>query len=140
MRPFIQLGRVRDHTGPRRSTQARLASLLVAFGAIAAAIFAYRHRQTLLAQQHEQPQCPRPNFAVLPHEEPVEALQPAPSPLPSLSPASWGSAISSAMWMLFLKRKPLRYHGERPAAGACLLSTAVSRGLQPAAALDQVRF
>ena len=88
-------------------------SLLVAFSAVAAAVFAYRHRQTLLAQQQQQPQCPRPNFAVLPHEEPVEALQPAPSPLPSLSPASWGSAISSAMWMLFLKRKPLRYHGER---------------------------
>ncbi len=88
-------------------------SLLVALGAVAAAVFAYHHRQTLLAQQQQQPQCPRPNFAVLPHEEPVEALQPAPSPLPSLSPASWGSAISSAMWMLFLKRKPLRYHGER---------------------------
>ncbi len=91
-------------------------SLLVALSAVAAAGFAYRHRQTLLAQQQQQPQCPRPNFAVLPHEEPVEALQPAPSQLPSLSPASWGSAISSAMWMLFLKRKPLRYHGEHLSA------------------------
>ena len=99
-------------TGSFKSVQKAI-SLLIVASAIAAAALAYRHQAVLHAQQQQQPQCPVPNFAVpLPHEDADQAIEVAPSPVPSLSPATWTSAIGSAMWMLFLKRKPLRYHGD----------------------------
>ena len=90
-----------------------LLSLFIVGSAIGAAAWAYQHQAALHAQQQQQPQCPVPNFAVpLQHEGADQAIEIAPSPVPSVLPATWGSAISSAMWMLFLKRKPLRYHGK----------------------------